>query len=705
MTDEPRPSPDARSAIRTLFHPRSVAVVGASRSPGSRSSRLIANLQRQFRGPVYPVNPHAEQIEDLRAYRTVAEIPEVPDVAAVMVGASALLGALAECAEAGITSAICFASIPTDPVPLHQGIRELALRSGMRVVGPNCLGLFAVNSGVALTYTVVEAAQAGDPPGDTAILGQSGGVLHAMWAHGAELGVRHSHFISTGNEADLTFEDFLGYLIHDDHVRTMSCYVEGIRNPQLLAGLASDATRESKTIVALKVGHSPESQRAALSHTGALVGSMRHADAFLDRIGVLRVESMSDAGAVASILRAPSPGCSGVGVLTTTGGMSAGLADLCSQHGVALPSLGGSAKRTIYDLLMPSGIMNPEVDNPVDLGAPAVNDPEIWIGAFRAMLADDRIGLVLATFGGGQQLIARRAADYAAQAGKPLIIYVYSRPSGAAGPTGFEELALSGIPVYTSDSEVVRAIAAFTRHASLRRLGVLPPLGPQLISLTSSVALGEVEARALLDGFGVQFPRSEMARDEAELLTAAAAVGYPLVLKVHDSRIVHKTDAGGVALGITDDASLLRAAADMRQALAANGFPDPWGFLVNEQVDHAHLEWLVGVDTDQQFGPAIAFGLGGVLVEALNDVAIEPVPLDRARAERLIARVASARHLAGGSFRGKRVDREALVELLLRVSDLAVAERGRLIELDINPVVSPSGGGAIALDARALVAI
>jgi succinyl-CoA synthetase beta subunit len=143
----------------------------------------------------------------------------------------------------------------------------------------------------------------------------------------------------------------------------------------------------------------------------------------------------------------------------------------------------------------------------------------------------------------------------------------------------------------------------------------------------------------------------------------------------------------------------------MRQALAANGFPDPWGFLVNEQVDHAHLEWLVGVDTDQQFGPAIAFGLGGVLVEALDDVAIEPVPLDRARAERLIARVASARHLAGGSFRGKRVDREALVELLLRVSDLAVAERGRLIELDINPVVSPSGGGAIALDARALVAI
>jgi acyl-CoA synthetase (NDP forming) len=690
---------DARAAIRALFNPASVAVVGASRETGSRSSRLISNLRRQFNGPVYPVNPHADEIGGMSAYPSVAAIPGGAQVAAVMVASTRLLPALEDCAAAGVQAAVTYASIPTDPAPLMQAIRELSERTNLRVVGPNCLGLFDVNQGSALTYTQVEAAEMGAPPGDTAIIGQSGGVLHTMWTKGAELGVRHSHFISTGNEADLTFEDFLDFLIDDTDIRTICCYVEAIRRPSLLAQVADRARRLNKTIVALKVGHSPEAQRAAFSHTGAIVGSIQHADAFLDRIGVLRVEGMSESGSVASVLRAPLPACDGVGVLTTTGGMSTGLADLCGRHGLSVPPLSPATRRVIHDLLKPSNIMNPDADNPVDLGAPAVNDRSIWLHTLDAMLADERIGVILATIGGGQVELARQSAERAVRAGKPIVFSVFSTIVG----DGLARLAREGVPIYGNDSETVNAIAALIRHARQRRAPSPPaPVGPAdaIAPVQGLTPLGEAAAQAWLAPHGVNFPAAESARDDRGVLDSARRIGYPVVLKVDDPHVFHKSDVGGVRVGIRDEAELRDALATMRATLATHGISDPEAFRVSQVIQHDGIEWLVGLTYDPQFGPVVAFGVGGVMAELLRDVAVEPVPLDRARARALLFKVGVADVLRAGSFRGRSIDVEALVDLLLKVSELAMHSGDRVREMDLNPVVTAPGAGALALDAR-----
>jgi len=695
----------AAEAIRTLFAPEAVAVIGASREPASRSSKLISNLRARFTGDIYPVNPNADQVMGMRAYPSVAAIGSPVDVAAVLVSAGRLLPALEACAEAGVRVAVTFAASADDPAPLCAAIGDLSRRTGMRVVGPNCLGVFSANSGIALTYTVVDTAPPGRP-GTVAVLGQSGGVLHTIWSHGEELGISHSHFISTGNEADLTFEDFLEYLIEDEAAQIMCCYVEGVRNPELLGRLALRARERRKSIVALKVGHSAAAERAAMSHTGALVGSVRHADAFLDKIGVLQAEGMAETAALASVLRAPLPEAGGVGILTTTGGMSAGIADLCGRYGITVPSLRIQTRRAIHDLLVPSGIINPDADNPVDLGAAAVDDRGVWLGALRALLADDQIGLVLATLSGAQAELAAESATLARAAGKPLVLYVYARFPGA-GESGLDSLAEHGVPVYGNDSEAVTAAAAFLRYAERRRQPAAPPAGPMLAGQTMGGAsvLNEHRAKDWLSEWDIPVPRSVICAASADQVRAAAAqVGYPVVVKVSDPRVVHKSEVGAVRTGVLDEQQLLTSLAQIRAGLAAAGIDDPAGFLVEEHIEHAGVEWLIGVDNDAHFGPVLVFGLGGIATEAINDVAAEAVPLLRTDAERLLSRGAAGRILTEGRFRGQPVDREALIELLLRISAVATSTHGRILELDLNPVVTVPGRGALVLDARILLA-
>jgi acyl-CoA synthetase (NDP forming) len=692
---------NARDAIAALFAPRAVAVIGASREMKSRSGRLIENLRREFKGPIYPINPKADEIGGLKSYPSVSAIPDRVDVGVIMLPAAQFLGALDDCAAAGLRAVVSVSGIPGDPAPVTAKVKEIVARTGLRLVGPNCLGLFEVNNGIALTYNTVEAKEPGSI-GEVAIIGQSGGVLTTIWAECKELGVRPSHMVSTGNESDLTFEDFIEYLLEDPNVRTICCYIEAIRNPAKLIEVSQRAKALGKSIVALKVGHSEVAQRAAMSHTGAIVGSIQHADAFLDRLGITRVEGMTDSGAIASILRAPLPIADGVGVLTTTGGMSAGLADLCARYGLDLPPLSEQTKKTMYDLLAPINIIGPNIENPVDLGAPGVESIELWSTCLRSMLAEERIGVILATLGGGQNERAKIGAQIAAEAGKPFVLYNFARRPGVSG-TGFNDVPT---PSYANDSQAVRSISALLRLARLRREDAPAPAGPSLAMKADgpTTTLGEKKAKEWLAGYGIRFPHSATSASDDEILAVASRIGYPLVLKVDDPRILHKSDIGGVKVGIRDEASLRAAIAEVRANAAAAGFADLAGLLIEQQVEHAGIEWLVGLKNDAEFGPAVAFGVGGVLTEAVRDVALEPVPLDRARAEALMDRVAAARVLREGRFRGRAIDRGALATMLVAVSDLAVKTRGRIIELDLNPVVTIPDDGAMALDARALLA-
>jgi acyl-CoA synthetase (NDP forming) len=283
-------------------------------------------------------------------------------------------------------------------------------------------------------------------------------------------------------------------------------------------------------------------------------------------------------------------------------------------------------------------------------------------------------------------------------AGKPIVLLVFSPVEG----DGLAKLAATGVPIYGSDSEAVRAIALFMRHTQNVRDHASPPLGPSKAFSTAAQVevLGEARAEHWLASRGIPFPAAATARDDTQLTAAASSIGYPVVLKVSDSRVLHKSDVGGVRVGIRDDFELRLAVDNMREALASHGIRDPEAFLVSRSIEHSGIEWLIGTSNDPQFGPVVAFGVGGVLAEAIRDVAVEPVPLDRARAESLIQRIGAAHVLQAGAFRGRPVDKDALVDLLLKVSEVAVEQGAHMLEMDLNPVVTVPGLGAIALDAR-----
>ena len=622
-----------------------------------------------------------------------------------MVAAPKVIEALRDCADRGVKASICFASPAGDPRPLNSEIKALARASGMRVVGPNCMGVYDINTGLALTYSPTRGRTQNDSDkGDVALVGQSGGVMGYVWARCEESGARCSHFISTGNEADLTSADFVEYLLDHPDVRTVFNYLEAIRDANRLKDLALQARERGKFIVALAVGRSAEAKHAALSHTGALVGAAENATAFLARIGIVTVKSMMEAAEAVSVLRAPLPTTDRMAIVTTSGGFAAALADACRDYGVSLAPLSSQTTTTIRGLLEPTGIHNPDVQNPVDMGAPANNEPEIWNRAMRAVVADESVGLVLCALSEGQIHLAHGAVAAAQAQTKPLIFFDYSagQPGGA---TGFAGLARSGLPVFRGDSDAVRASATLIERSRRNRQRWVAPAGPAGFEglppeSESAHAIGEAKAKEWIATFGIRVPSSELVQASGAH-AAARRIGYPVVVKVSDRRILHKTEFGGVRTGIEHPAALATAVREITESAVRLGIGQPEAFLIEEMISPwPPMEFLVGVKNDPAVGPTIVFGMGGVLSEAMREVAIEPAPIDAALALSLLKQVRAAAPLVARKFRAEDIDLDSMIQLLTQVSDLAVASRSWLAELDLNPVVIARGRGAIALDAR-----
>jgi acetyltransferase len=626
-------------------------------------------------------------------------------VVAIVVPWDQVLDVLEESHRKGAGSAIVisagFAERDVDDRRDLQGeLGEFARESGMRISGPNCLGLANVKDDIWATASSRGAEGLTGPIG---LVCQSGATAFGPFlVRAVENGIGFSYIISTGNEADLDFTDFARYLLDDPDTRVIAGFVEGFKRADKFLELAKLAAQRGKPIVLIKIGRSELGARAARSHTAALTGADARYDAIFAQYGVIRVQDYDELLEVAHLLaHTPKPEVPGIAVVSHSGGISSLTADMCGQAGLDLPTLGAEARDGINGILKGFGW----AANPADVTGFANSESFPQIMAH--MIDDPRMGtLVVASAGADAQ--ARQVIGQRDRTDKG-VVFLWTGSRDAK--SGLPALKGARIPIFYTPDKLARGLQsrlAYHTWREKRLAGGFATAPPRTTAQDRAIAqavglarptLSESESKQLLAAWGVASAREHLANSAEDAVEAAEQIGFPVALKVDSPDILHKTEAGVVRLNL-GNAAQVRAAYAGILANAKSHAPRPRisGVSVQEMVADG-VEVIVGVSCDAQLGPVLLFGTGGVMVEVYNDVALRRCPITHAEAEEMIAEVKGARLLQG--FRGRpAADIEALADALVRVSHLAVHLEGHLAELDINPLmVLPSGRGVMAVDA------
>ncbi len=692
------------ASIDRMLNPRSIAVVGATPRMQYGGRFLAAAMGASGHGVnVYPVNPRYEEVQGMRCYPSVTELPEAPDVVGVVVPYHAVLDTLKESYEKGAKSAIVIsAGFAERGVEDRQGLQaelgRFAQESGMRVSGPNCLGLANLKNDIWASASSRGAAGLSGPIG---LVCQSGASAFGPFlTRAVDEGIGFTYIVSTGNEADLDFCDFARYLLDDDDTRVIAGFIEGFKDGRKFVEVARLAAEQGKPIVLIKIGRSDLGSRAAGSHTAALTGVDARYDAVFAQYGVIRVQDYDDLLQVSNLLaRCPRPPHRGVAVVSHSGGISSLTADMFGHAGLDLPLLSERARDGINGILKGFGW----AANPSDVTGYANSDD---FPAIMSFMADDPgVGtLVVASAGAdaqATQVIAQRDGS-----DKP-VAFLWTGTRGAE--SGLPMLRREGIPVFYVPDKLAAGVRYLNdyhdwREERLRRgfataEDLTAAQAASASALAKGEALSEYESKGLIAAFGVQTTREELAADAEAAVEAAERIGYPVAIKADSADILHKTEAGAIRLGL-DSPDAVRAAFDEVttnvRTYDASARVD--GVVVQEMVSGG-VETIVGVSYDEQLGPFLLFGTGGVMVEVYEDVALRLCPITRADALEMIDEVKGARLLRG--FRGMpAADVDALADTLVRVSGMAVQLEGSLGELDINPLlVLPQGQGVKAVDA------
>ncbi len=701
----------AAESVRALFEPRSVAVVGASARPATIGRALIDNLVRAgFAGPIYPVHPTATEIAGRPCFASLAACPGPVDLAVIAVPARAVEATIEEAARIGVRGAVVisagFAEIGGDGRAVEKRLHEIARASGMRMVGPNCMGLLNTDPAVSLDVTFSPVAP---PPGNVSMLSQSGALGLAIIDHARRLDIGIAQFISVGNKADVSGNDLLSYWMDDARTQVIALYLESLGNPRKFARIAPQVARK-KPIVAVKSGRSAAGTRAASSHSAALASVDIGVDALFAQAGVIRTTTLEELFDVVALLSSqPVPAGRRVGVVTNAGGPGILLADACEAHGLSLPGLAPETLDRLRTFLPAQAGLS----NPIDMIASA--SPEQYERAIEVVAGDPAIDALVVVYVPPlvtqpeeiAAAIARGASKVPAE--KPIAsVFLSARGTPPALSSG----ARGKIPSYSFPENAAIALAHATRYGEWRRRPtgqvmhldgererqVREAIGRARGDRSAATWLEPHDALDLLARAGVPLAPWRRTAAQPEAAAAAAdAIGYPVVLKAIAPGLLHKTEAGGVALALSSRDAVLAAAGSMAARFSAAGIALA-GFLVQEQV-RPGVEALVGITSDPSFGPLIVAGLGGVQVELLRDVAVRLTPLSDLDAGEMLAGLRAGRLLDG--FRGAPpADRAALVEIIRRVAALAEIAP-EIAELDLNPVmVLPAGQGAVVADAR-----
>jgi len=686
------------ATLDSLLNPASVAVIGASADPTRIGGRPIHYMKQQgFRGEILPVNPNRAEIQGLPAYRSIADLPRVPDTAIVAVPTALAIEAVDALGARGVKSAIVFSAGFAESGEAGEGPQAAligaARRHGMRLLGPNCLGLF--NGRIGFYPIFSSSLESGwPPPGRVGIASQSGAYGTHVFAVARARGIGTPICVTTGNEGDVTIGDVIGWLAEDPETDVIAAYAEGIREADSLLAALEAARRAKKPVVMMKVGTSAIGAHAARSHTASIAGDDRVTDAVLGEFGVVRArttEEMLDIALTAT--RRVYPAGNTLGVITISGGAGVLISDAAEAIGLPLPEMPEAAQSRLKALLPFAAPRNP-----VDCTAQAFNDINL-IGQFTdSMVEDGGYSSILGFFTqvGAAASIAPglRAQMNAVKARHPDRLYVLSIVARPEQVRDYEE---DGFVVFEDPTRAVVAIHAMGRFGDAFAAKPLPPppaLPPILLPAATPT---EAEAKRILAEAGIASAPEAACQSVEEAVAAARRFEGPVVMKILSPDILHKSEIGGVLLGVAgDDAVRAGFATLLDRARTAAPEARIEGVLVAKQLSGG-VECILGIHRDPVFGPVALFGLGGIFVEVLKDVALHRCPFGPEVAERMIRSIKAAPILLGA--RGKPpVDMAALAGMLSRLSQFAHQAGPRLVSIDLNPVLALPDG-ADALDA------
>ena len=696
---------EGRSDLEEFFHPKAVALVG-SVNRKAKPERLRASYGERWGDSWYLVNAKGGQVGDIPVYERVTDIPARVSLAVVNVGTRLVAGVVEECGTCGVPYVLIFTAgfseVGPEGAALEQEVGEIARRYGMRVFGPN------TNTNA---FEVLP-----EPPrrrgGRIGLVTQSGHQGRPL-VQGTEFGVAFSRWVPTGNELDLEVADFIEYFAHDPDTDVVAGYFEGFKDPPKLRRALEAANAARKPVVALKMGATAAGTRMASSHTGHLAGSDTVVSGLFEQYGVVRVgdldELLETAALFAKMPAGTGPRCA---LYSISGGSGTLMAEVAESSGVPVPLLSAPTQRALRELI-PDYLT---VANPVDNGAQfLVSAPlEHRRRVFDLIAADDQVDVIVVGLTGAlgrlTDQFAEDVAAFADDLGKPLVVTWNSLKTDEPG---FRAVVESGLPLFRSFRNCFAALRSFAwyedRAATFRARRplptTLPPVARAVLDRARATApgpLGGGDTRALLEAFGVPVAGEALATSASAAAREAAAIGFPVVMKIASPDFPPRSDAGLVRLGV-GSATEARRAFEELTAAARRAEPRARleGVLVQEQVEGG-TEMIVGVTRDDVFGPAVLLGTGGVFAELLGDVAVRPLPLDRRDAEDMLRSLKGAALLEGARGRPKG-DVRALVGVVMAVARLAAACGDRLEELDLNPVVVRSKG-ALAVDALVVAA-
>jgi acetyltransferase len=701
------------ASLRELFAPRSVAVIGASNRPGTVGSSLFRNLlASDYRGSAYPVNPAWTSVSGVRCYPDAASLPEVPDLAIVAVPAAEVAAVADELGRAGTRGLVVISSgfreMGGAGVAREAELVRIVRRYQMSLVGPNCFGVLNTHPDVRLNATFSDGLP---PRGAIAFVSQSGALCSGILRLGVGSRVGFSRFLSMGNRAGIDENDALRALANDDATKVILLYIEELADGRGFLDVARELS-ERKPILVVKSGRSPAGVRATLTHTGHLAAAEhdRLYDAVFEQAGVLRVDSTEElfrAGKVfASGMRLDGPR---VVVLTNSGGPGIVATDAAERHGLKVPPLAPEMRAQLIDRLPPSTSLN----NPVDMTADG--SPAQFEEGLRLLLASPDLdgAIVITTAGRVIDSFAVAEAVIRGHGGgkKPVVACLFGLNDMSHEVIHLEQ---TGIPAFTFPEEAAMGLAQLARYGALRnhprdapRTFPIDPAAAELAlrmpRAAAPIALPEENARAFATSFGIPFPPSARASTIAEAIAAAEAIGYPVALKAVSADIVHRSEVGGVALGLAGPEAVRGAWASIHEAVAARApAARVEGFRVEAMVPHGK-EVAIGAIRHPVFGPVVLFGTGGVYVEVLRDVTFRCTPISPETARRMVGSVRAASLLAG--VRGEPPsDVAAVGEAIERVSQMLLHDPS-ISEVDLNPViVGPEGRGVTAVDVRVVLA-
>lgn len=716
MSTAPSTAPRSRAGenLLGLFEPRGVAIIGASADLAKIGGQPVRFLSEYgYRGRVYPVNPNYAQIAGLRCYPDVASIDGPCDLALIVVKAEVCAQALRECGERGISFAVIvtsgFRETGAHGASLQEELNAVARHYGIRFIGPNCQGILNLTNRLYATFGVL-GLEPQLKAGQVSSVAQSGGFGFGVVSQCEALGVGFRFIVSSGNEANISTPELFESFVDDPHTRILCGYIEGVRDGRALMRAAYRATRAGKPVLMWKTGNSEVGRKASLSHTAALTGTYDVYRAAYRQAGIIEVRDIDELSDYARAFGAGRlPAGPRVAALGTSAGSCISFADRCAELGLTLPELTSDTEKALTEIIPAFG--SPR--NPVDVTAGIFNDAGLFTRAVSLILEDpnvDQLAILLAGISGDLAVTCNRAIVTAAQRSpKPVLLCWTARRHRAEEAYTIVESA--GVPYFASPVRLANAAAALVkfgdsfRHFSTKDklFSPIPIEEPSaLLTHTAIGAQDEISSKQLVAAAGIPVSRDIVITPGEDPDIAARALQYPLVAKVVSKDILHKTDMGGVVLNIPKENELKAAVENILESVRTHA-PKAQidGILISEMVGSA-LETIVGIVDDAVFGPVIAFGIGGIYAEVLRDVTYRVAPFDCESAHEMIGEL-RAKALFSGVRGGTALDVPALAQALSRVSQLAWQMRGRLKELDINPLLVKSAGeGVVAADALAI---